>query len=66
MWREEWQRHGRNGWSDLRLESSNKIEAPGIPGSDSTDVALRLQHMANVSERRTAATEMTMVRWAMG
>ena len=41
----------RSDWSDLRQESSMKNEAhgPGIPDSDSTDVALRLRNLANVS-----------------
>ena len=39
----------RSDWSDLRQESSKGNEAPDIPDSDSTDVALRLQNMANVS-----------------
>ena len=39
----------RTEWSDLRQEYSNKIEAPDIQDSDSTDVALRLRNMANVS-----------------
>ena len=39
----------RTEWSDLRQESSNTIEAPDIPDSDSTDFALRLRNMANVS-----------------
>ena len=38
----------RTEWSDdLRQENSNKIEAPA--DSDSTDVALRLKNLANVS-----------------
>ena len=44
----------RSDWSDLRQESFNKNEAPDIPDSsdsDSTDVALRLRDMANVSQR---------------
>ena len=48
-WRTEWQRHGRNGESDMRQESSNENEAADIPDSDLTDVALRLRNMANVS-----------------
>ena len=39
----------RTEWSDLRQESSNEIEAHAIPDSNSTDVALRLRNMANVS-----------------
>ena len=31
----------RSDWSELRQESSNKNEAPDIPDSDLTDVALR-------------------------
>ena len=38
-------------WSDLRQESPNKIEDPDIPDSDSTDAAVRLRNMANVSQR---------------
>ena len=34
--------------SDLRQENSNEIEAPDIPDSDSTDLAVRLRNMANV------------------
>ena len=54
-------------WSDLRQEISNKIEAPDKPDSDSTNVALRLRNMANVTlsvkdEKRMAITEMRMVR----
>ena len=37
----------RTEWSDLRQENSYKIEAPDIPDSDSTDVALRLRNMVN-------------------
>ena len=37
--------------SDLRQESTNKIEDPAIPDSDSTDVAVRLRNTANVSQR---------------
>ena len=36
-------------WSDLRQENSNKIEAPDIPDSDSTDGVARLRNMANLS-----------------
>ena len=39
----------RNEWSDLQQESSNENEAPDIPDSDLTDVALRLRNMVNVS-----------------
>ncbi len=39
----------RTEWSDLRHESSNEHEAPDIPDSDSTDVALRLRNVVNVS-----------------
>ena len=41
----------RTDWSDLRQETINKNEAPDIGGSNSTDVALRLRNMANVSQR---------------
>ena len=35
-------------WSDVRQETSNENEAPHIPDSDSTDVALRLlEHRRN-------------------
>ena len=37
----------RTEWSDLRHESVNDIEAPDIPDSDSTDVAVWLRNMAN-------------------
>ena len=37
--------------SDLRQESTNEIEDPDIPGSDSTDIAVRLRNVANVSQR---------------
>ena len=37
--------------SDLRQESPNEIEDPDIPDSDSTDAAVRLRNMANVSQR---------------
>ena len=37
--------------SDLRQESTNEIEDPDIPDSDSTDIALRLRNVANVSQR---------------
>ena len=37
--------------SDLRQENPNKIEDPDIPDSDSTDIAVRLRNMANVSQR---------------
>ena len=40
----------RTEWSDLRQESSNKIEDPDIPDSYSTDAAVRLRNMANVSQ----------------
>ena len=39
----------RTEWIDLRQENANNIEAPDIPDSDSTDVALRLRNLANVS-----------------
>ena len=32
----------RSEWSDLRQESTNEIEDPDIPDSDSTDAAVRL------------------------
>ena len=38
-------------WSDLRQESPNEIEDPDIPDNDSTDAAVRLRNMANVSQR---------------
>ena len=41
----------RTEWSDLRQESPNEIEDPDIPDSDSTDAAVRLRNMANVSQR---------------
>ena len=41
----------RTEWSDLRQESPNEIEDPDIPDSDSTDTAVRLRNMANVSQR---------------
>ena len=41
----------RTEWSDLRQESPNEIEDPDIPDSDSTDAAVWLQNMANVSKR---------------
>ena len=41
----------RTEWSDLRQESHNEIEDPDIPDSDSTDADVRLQNMANVSQR---------------
>ena len=37
--------------SDLRQESTNEIEDPNIPDSDSTDIAVRLRNVANVSQR---------------
>ena len=37
-------------WSDLRQESPNEIEDPDIPDNDSTDAAVRLRNMANVSQ----------------
>ena len=37
--------------SDLRQESTNEIEDPDIPDSDSTDIAVRLRNVANVSQR---------------
>ena len=40
----------RSDWSDLRLESSNDNEAPDMPNSGSTDFALRLRNVANVSK----------------
>ena len=40
----------RTGWSDLRQEHSNKIEAPDIPDSDYTDFA-GMRSMGNVSQR---------------
>ena len=40
----------RTEWSDLRQESPNEIEDPDIPDSDSTDTAVRLRNMANVSQ----------------
>ena len=39
----------RSDWSDLQQERSNENEAPDIPDRDSTDVALRLRNMANIS-----------------
>ena len=36
-------------WSDLQQEMSNKIEAPDRPDSDSTNVALWLRNVVNVS-----------------
>ena len=39
----------KSEWSDLRQESANEIEDPHIPDCDSTDAALRLRNMANVS-----------------
>ena len=36
-------------WRDLRQEIPNKIEAPDIPDSDSTDVVVWLRNMANIS-----------------
>ena len=39
----------RSERGDMRQESSNENKAPDIPDSDSTDVALRLRNMANVS-----------------
>ena len=54
----------RSDWCDLRLESSNDNEAPDIPNSGSTDIALRLRNMANMSikyETRMATTDMRMV-----
>ena len=44
----------RTEWSDSRQESPNKIEDPDIPYSDSTDTAIRLRNMANVSQRLKA------------
>ena len=44
----------------MRQERSNENEAPDIPDSDSTNVALSLRN-----EKRMATTEMRMVRWAM-
>ena len=42
----------RTEWSDLRQESPNEIEDPDIlPESDSTDAAVRLRNMVNVSQR---------------
>ena len=41
----------RTEWSDLRQESPNEIEDPGIPESDSTDASVQLRNMANVSQR---------------
>ena len=38
-------------WSDLRQKSPNEIEDPDIPDSYSTDTAVRLRNMANVSQR---------------
>ena len=40
----------RTEWSDLRQESPNEIEDPDIPDNDSTDAAVRLRNMANVSQ----------------
>ena len=40
--------------SDLRQESTNEIEDPDIPDSDSTDIAVRLRNVANVSQRLKA------------
>ena len=37
--------------SDLRQESTNKIEDPDISDSDSTDIAVRLRNVVNVSQR---------------
>ena len=58
----------RTEWSDLQQENTNEIEAPNIPDSDSIDVAVRLQNVANVSkdEKLMTTTEMRIVRWAMG
>ena len=39
----------RTEMSDMRQDHSNTIEAPDIPDSDSTDVALPLRNVANVS-----------------
>ena len=39
----------RTEWSDLLHENSNRIEDRDIPDSDSTDVALRLRNLVNVS-----------------
>ena len=39
----------RFGWCDLQQENSNEIEAPDIPDSGLSDVALPLRNMANVS-----------------
>ena len=41
----------RTEWSDLRQESTNEIVDPDIPDSDSTDTAVRLRNVANVSQR---------------
>ena len=41
----------RTEWSDLRQESPNEIEDPDIPDSYSTDAAVRLRNMTNVSQR---------------
>ena len=38
-------------WSDLRQERPNEIEDRDIPDSVSTDAAVRLRNMANVSQR---------------
>ena len=39
----------RSDWGDLRRESTNENEGPDIPDSDSTDVALRVRNMDDVS-----------------
>ena len=39
----------RSDWGDLRKESTNENEAPDIPDSDSTDVALRVRNMDDFS-----------------
>ena len=39
----------RSEWRDLRQESPNEIEDPDIPDSHSTDIAVWLRNMANLS-----------------
>ena len=57
----------RTEWSDLRQENPNEInEDPDIPDSDSTDAAVRLRNMANVSQRWKAHDNSRDGNGAMG
>ena len=53
----------KNRWRDLRQENSNNIEAPDIPDSDSTDVALGCCETWTMSAKGKRPRGLPKLRW---